>query len=219
MFSCVILCSTFCKILYTAPCSCRLARAMLPAMVEDKSPLTPHEHGDGSVPVPVPVAATYLGISERAVRKRIGAGTLRGVLVNRSWLVYLSSAETLGEARSGPERTGTAGPDRNARVVPEGGTEASIAAAIIREAIAPFVLELAATHEALGRERLLREQAEGERDDLMMRLNARTRDESTAREELSSAASQGVQEHSETLANRVSPSSIGARLRRWLLGD
>jgi len=149
-------------------------------MPEDAFTLTPEDTSAG--PVPVPVAATHLGITERAVRKRIGAGRLRGVQIDRRWLVYLPGTEPPGEPPPVPERTGTPEPGRNTSTVPRGRTgEDTAAAAIIREAIAPFVAQLAATHEELGEarnelhhERTRREEAERARDALQARVDAFT---------------------------------------------
>ncbi len=47
----------------------------------------------GPGPVPVADAATALGITERAVRKRIQAGKLRGTFDGRAWHVWLPEPE------------------------------------------------------------------------------------------------------------------------------
>ena len=65
------------------------------------------EHG----PVSVPAAAQALGISERAVRKRIHAGTLRAAPFGRSFMVWL------------PEDAPPAGPEPGPALGPEHGPE------------------------------------------------------------------------------------------------
>ncbi len=47
----------------------------------------------GPEPVSVPLAARALGISERAVRKRIAAGTLRAEPFGRSYRVWLPGVD------------------------------------------------------------------------------------------------------------------------------
>ncbi len=71
--------------------------------------------GTGPAPVPergpltVPEAARTLGISERAVRKRIQAGTLRATPRGRSFDVYLPGAPAGTTGPEGPERDRSAG--------------------------------------------------------------------------------------------------------------
>jgi hypothetical protein len=52
----------------------------------------------------VPEAARVLGITERAVRKRIQAGTLRGELVAGRWYVSLPGGEEASTFRPAPVR-------------------------------------------------------------------------------------------------------------------
>ncbi len=76
-------------------------------------PAVPPEPGAAPVRYSVPEAARLLGISERAVRKRIDAGTLEAVKDGRAWSVLL------------PTLTGTAGravPAAPVTVVAEPGT-------------------------------------------------------------------------------------------------
>jgi len=69
----------------------------------------PSVPGPERVPLTVTAAAQVLGISERAVRKRITAGTLEAVRDGTRWLVYL------------PEPSGPgSGPDRFRSAVPSG---------------------------------------------------------------------------------------------------
>ena len=61
------------------------------------------EPGPGQRPVSVPAAAQALGISERAVRKRIHAGTLRARPFGRSFMVWLpDNAGPLAEPGPAP---------------------------------------------------------------------------------------------------------------------
>ncbi len=53
----------------------------------------PSAPGPERVPLTVPAAAQALGISERAVRKRITAGTLEAVRDGTRWLVYLPAPD------------------------------------------------------------------------------------------------------------------------------
>lgn len=106
---------------------------------------------------------------------------VRGVQVDRRWLVYLPSTEPPGEPEPVPERAGTPELGRNTSAVPGTRTGEDTAAAIIREAIAPFVAQLAVTHEELGEarnelhhERTRREEAERARDALQARVDALT---------------------------------------------
>jgi hypothetical protein len=67
----------------------------------------------GTVRYRVPHAARVLGISERAVRKRIDAGTLFAVRDGRAWVVYLE------EAVGGTDTAAAAEPAVPAEPVPE----------------------------------------------------------------------------------------------------
>jgi len=209
-------------------------------MPEDTFTLPPDNTSTG--PVPVSVAAAHLGITERAVRKRIGAGRLRGVQVDRRWLVYLPGTEPPGEPESVPERAGTPEQNRNTNPVPGRRTGEDTAAAIIREAIAPFVAQLAATHEELGEarselhhERTRREEAERARDALQTRVDALIRGDihgdtglpitratdAAMRPDEASIESVRQSQHSKSelpLHSEASGSVIG-RFRRWLRGE
>ena len=212
-------------------------------MPEDAFTLTPEDTSAG--PVPVPVAAAHLGITERAVRKRIAAGRLRGVQIDRRWLVYLPGTEPPGKPEPVPERAGTPEQDRNTNTVPGTRGGEGTAAAIIREAIAPFVAQLAATHEELGEvhnelhhERTRREEAERARDALQARVDALTRGDPRRGEELPTpaltnatdaathpgeAAIEGVgqsrQSNSELLLHGEASGGLIGRFRRWLHGS
>lgn len=212
-------------------------------MPEDAFTFTPEDTSAG--PVPVLVAAAHLGITERAVRKRIGAGRLHGVQVDRRWLVYLPGTEPTGEPQPVPERTGRPEQDRNTSTVRGTRTGEGTAVAIIREAIAPFVAQLAATHEELGEarnelhhERTRREEAERARDALQARVNALTGEETYRGAELSSPAltpatdaamhpgeasiaraGQSRQSNSELLLHGEGSGGVIGRFRRWLRGE
>jgi len=214
---------------------------MLSSMPEDAFTLTPED----TSAVPVPVAAAHLGITERAVRKRIGAGRLRGVQIDRRWLVYLPGTEPPGEPPPVPERAGTPEPYRNTSPVPGARTGEDTAAAIIREAIAPFVAQLAATHEELGEarnelhhERTRREEAERARDALQARVNALTAEETYRGAELPTpalthatddamrpgeasieSAEQSRHSNSELTPRGELSGRMIERFRRWLRGE
>jgi hypothetical protein len=68
----------------------------------------------GPVRYSVPDAARLLGISERAVRKRITAGTLVGFLSGRSYVVELPDP-TAPVPEPGPARSGTGPEQQRAR--------------------------------------------------------------------------------------------------------
>ncbi len=65
------------------------------------SAAVPSAPGPERVPLTVPAAAQALGISERAVRKRITVGTLEAIKDGSKWLVYLPKPSGPG---SGPDR-------------------------------------------------------------------------------------------------------------------
>lgn len=128
-------------------------------------------NGTGPGPVPTgPIstkdAATYFGITERAVRKRIHAGTLMGEQIAGQWVVY---PQAVRQGR--PPRNPVL--DRRAEEqrpwTPEPLAEQSGAAAVMERLVAPLVAQIAAQgaqigdlREELGRERTLREMAERE---------------------------------------------------------
>ncbi len=128
-------------------------------------------NGTGPGPVPTgPIstkdAATYFGITERAVRKRIHAGTLMGEQIAGQWVVY-PHAVRQGRPPRNPAQ------DRRAEEqrpwTPEPLMEPSGAAAVMERLVAPLVAQIAAQgaqigdlREELGRERTLREIAEHE---------------------------------------------------------
>ncbi len=119
----------------------------------------------GPIRYSVAVAAARLGISERAVRKRIQAGTLAAEPHGRTYWVYLQPGP---EGPEGPE-PGPVPLDRNG---PEPGPDRALSAEretavvnLVREMIEPFVKELGETKEQLGR-------VTAERDALQCRVDA-----------------------------------------------
>lgn len=96
--------------------------------------------------VPVAAAAIHFGITERAVRKRIAAGTLRGVMIDRAWHVQL--AEPAEEPEQGRGSAGSRNRNSSGPVPPTSSAVQQPATAIMQEWIAP----LAARIEALARE-------------------------------------------------------------------
>ncbi len=111
-------------------------------------PAVPAEPGAAPVRYSVPEAARALGISERAVRKRIDAGTLEAEKDGRSWSVLL------------PTLTGTAGravPAAPVTVVAEPGTGAGPEPAVTPPApavpdAAPASVDLAPLAELIERQ-------------------------------------------------------------------
>ena len=71
----------------------------------ERGPNTPHLER-----YTVPQAARRLGITERATRKRIAAGTLAGTGDDRAWTVEFAPPSIPGTTE--PEPGGAAGPDR-----------------------------------------------------------------------------------------------------------
>jgi hypothetical protein len=104
----------------------------------------------GPEPVPermtVAVAARHFGITERAVRKRIAAGRLRGVMIDRAW--HVSLVEPAPEPEQGRGSAGSRNRNSSGPVPPAPVALPPPAAAIMQEWIAP----LAARIEALARE-------------------------------------------------------------------
>jgi len=114
-----------------------------------------------SGPISTKEAAAYFGITERAVRKRIHAGTLMGEQIAGQWVVYPQAvrqgrpsrnpaqdrrAEELGNRAAGSPVPPTQGPPQ--------------LTAIMQEWLAPLIHENGDLREQLGRERTLRTQAE-----------------------------------------------------------
>jgi FtsZ-binding cell division protein ZapB len=141
------------------------------------------ERGPEPIRYSVAAAAQQLGISDRAVRKRIQAGTLRAEPHGRTYWVYLEPGPEGPEPgpvpldRNGPEPR----PDRALSAERE-----TAVVNLVQQMIEPFVKELGETKEQLGRmtaERdqariqaemaaLEREQIQAERDALQARLSA-----------------------------------------------
>ena len=123
--------------------------------------------------VSVQEAAPRLGISERAVRKRIAAGKLAGVMIDRAWYVRLPEpAEPAEQGREpGADRNYTGAGTEAASPAPVAATPAE---QVIQAVLAPFIRELGEVREDLGRERERRERAERERDALQARVEALT---------------------------------------------
>lgn len=162
--------------------------------------------------VPVAEAARYFGITERAVRKRITAGKLRGLMIDRAWHVYLAEMEPISEPEQFRSSAGTGNQASSGTVPPAPLAAQQPAAAIMQEWIAPLAArievlarengELSADlrnerkrreiieHErdALVGERSRREQAERDRDELQRRIKevgiAHLRERMERREEI-----------------------------------
>ena len=125
----------------------------------------------GPVPAPagpltVKEAAAHFGIGERAVRKRIAAGTLYAEQIDGEWQVY-PRAVPIGSAHGSAELFRTATEPRNCSAEPPSKSGESAAVAVMERMVSPLVAQLAAQtaqlgdlREELGRERTLREIAE-----------------------------------------------------------
>ncbi len=135
-------------------------------------------------PVPAPAgpltvkdAAIYLGIGERAVRKRIAAGTLYGEQIDGEWQVY-PRAIPVGSASGSTEQFRRAEEPRNKATEPltEPSGE-SAAVAVMERIVSPLVAQLAAQttqlgdlREELGRTQEQRDQARRELANLRTQL-------------------------------------------------
>ncbi len=117
-------------------------------------------------PLSVKDAAAYFNISERAVRKRIHAGTLMGEQIAGQWVVYPHAVRQGRPPRNPAQDRRT---EEQRPWTPEPLAEPSGAAAVMERLVAPLVAQIAAQgaqigdlREELGRERTLREMAERE---------------------------------------------------------
>jgi len=133
--------------------------------------------GTGPALVPVAEAARHFGITERAVRKRIVAGTLHGVMIDRAW--HMSSTGPSGEPEQGRSSAGSrnrnsSGPVPLAPVPVQ--TQMNV---LMQEWIAPLAARIEALAGENGElradrrhEQERREAIERERDELRARLAA-----------------------------------------------
>ncbi len=113
--------------------------------------MTVHVNGTrGTKRYTVPQMAQHLGITERAIRKRIERGSLAAKMVNGQYQITITDVpeEPNGDESVHIGRTaiGTSEPLR---------VRDNQGALIIREAIAPFVAELKTAHEEIGHLRTL----------------------------------------------------------------
>jgi len=125
--------------------------------------------GTGTGPVPsgplsVKDAANYFGITERAIRKRIHAGTLMGDHIEGQWVVFPNALPQGGTGRNSEQGRRTEEPRNRAE---EPHAEPGAAVAVMEQIVSPLVAYVAAQtaqlgdlREQLGRERTLREIAE-----------------------------------------------------------
>jgi len=137
--------------------------------------------GTGTGPVPtgplsVNDAAELLGITPRAVRKRIAAGTLYAQIIDGGYKVWPEYQPTKGpgSAPGSPEQFRRAEEQGNratssAVPPPQGPPQL---AAIMQEWLAPLIHENGDLREQLGRERTLREQAEARAARLEQQIQA-----------------------------------------------
>ncbi len=137
----------------------------------------------GPVPAPagpltVKEAAAHFGIGERAVRKRIAAGTLYAEQIDGEWQVY-PRAVPIGSAHGSAEQFRTATEPRNCSAEPPSTSGESAAVAVMERLVSPLVAQLAAQtaqlgnlREELGRERTLREIAERHATELEHQLTS-----------------------------------------------
>ncbi len=121
-------------------------------------------------------AAVYFGITERAIRKRIHAGTLMGEQIAGQWVVYPQAVRQDHPARNPAQGRRT---KEQRPWAEEPGPEPS-AAAVMERLVSPLVAQIATQsahigdlREQLGCERTLREQAEAHAIMLERQLAAR----------------------------------------------
>lgn len=142
---------------------------MIRGTIHTMSGTTRGTNGTGPGPVPTgPMstkeAAIYLGISDRAVRKRISAGTLMGEQIDGQWMVYPHAVRQSGTFRNAAQGRRAEEPRPRAE---EPYAEPGTAVAVMEKIVSPLVAHIAAQttqlgdlREQLGRERTLREIAE-----------------------------------------------------------
>jgi len=133
--------------------------------------------GTGPGLVPVAEAARHFGITERAVRKRIVAGTLHGVMIDRAWHVSItepSEEPEQGRSSGGSRNRNSSGPVPLAPVPVQ--TQMHV---LMQEWIAPLAARIEALagengelRADLRHEQERREVIERERDELRARLAA-----------------------------------------------
>ncbi len=142
-----------------------------------------NENVRGSGKVTITEAATLLGVHPNTVRGRVKAGAYEAEKVaTEHGLTWIIDRESLinptlpRDSQYTPSQT----------VNPQDVTPVEV----VQDLLRPFVEDLGRVREQLGAERVLREQAERERDELAARLHAlaETRDEPHGPETVSEAA-------------------------------
>ena len=168
-------------------------------------------HQPGPEPVSVPVAARTLGISERAVRKRIAAGTLRAEPFGRSYRVWLPEDAAPPGPEPGPAPGPGQGPEHGpepieaeyrARAVTVSPSAYAQIEAIRDQWLAPLVAQITEQAQQIGRleaerdtaEQMVEEQrrraerTEREREDLRRRAEALEAERDELRAEVTRSA-------------------------------
>lgn len=172
---------------------------------------TGRTRGTGTGPVPtgplsVNDAAELLGITPRAVRKRITAGTLYAQIIDGGYKVFPEFQPTkgTGSAPSSPEqfRSSTEPGNRAASSAVPPAQGPPQLAAIMQEWLAPLIHENGDLREQLGRERTLREQAEARAGELEQRLASRQERPTTPAAPPPPSPAQG---HPDRVRSRVLP--------------
>ncbi len=115
-------------------------------------------------PVPVKEAAAILGITDRAVRKRIAAGTMHADQVNGAWFVYLDRVEPRAGTAGSSSEDGTWNRNSGTDVATQFGVA-------LQQMQAPLIAKIGELERELGREQVRREQAEQQLAELQSRLN------------------------------------------------
>jgi len=122
----------------------------------------------------VPEVARLLGISERAVRKRIDTGKMHAERDGRNWVVILDKPPIGTDG--GTSAVPVSEPISSTIIDADRQIQADV---VLQRILAPFIEELGTVREELGatrnelqHERDRREEAERERDDLRQQLKA-----------------------------------------------
>jgi len=137
----------------------------------------------GTGPGPVPTgplstkeAASYFGITERAIRKRIHVGTLMGEQIAGQWVVYPHAVRQGRPPRNPAQGRRT---EEQRPWAEEPGPEPTSAVAVMERLVSPLMAQIATQsaqlgdlREQLGRERTLREQAEARAARLEQQIRA-----------------------------------------------
>jgi len=179
--------------------------------------------GGPLVELSIAEAAERIGVTKIALRNKVTRGTVAAIKGDDGqWRVRVEerNSEWIAIPATGRSRSRRYTPMHDRDVQPDSpATPVSVdpvrraeQLTVVQEILAPFIAELGSVREELGRERILREQAERERDDLRQRLEAPHAPERPGDDE--SRVTSGNTSHS--APQREPEASWRVRLRRWL---